>query len=131
MLKLSLLSFSTSQLTSRLFNVGVTMGRNEKEILVPANALRHMEIDRVKVYPNAMSTPAAPPLDEDEATDNVDGQLLSHLVGEVSEVDLDESRLGSIYDLQASGRKSKKASSKKSKKSQKVANQSKSPKVSR
>ena len=54
------------------------MGRDEKEVLVSANALNHMEFDRVKVYPNAMSKPSAPPLDEDEVTDNVDGQLLSH-----------------------------------------------------
>ena len=66
-----------------------------------------------------------PPLDEDEATDNVDGQLLSHLVGEVTKVDLDGSGLGSIYDLQASGRKSKNASAKRNKKAQK------SPRVSR
>ena len=52
------------------------------------------------------------PLEEDEATDNVDGQLLSHLVGEVSEVDLEGSGLGSIYDLHASGRKSRNASAK-------------------
>ena len=120
--------FSTPQLTSRLFNVGVTMG---KEILVSSNAVRHMEIDRQKVYPNAMSGMIPPPLDDDEATDTVDGQLLSHLVGEVSEVDLDETRLGSIYDLQASGRKSKNASAKKNKKALRVSQQSKSPKVSR
>ena len=57
----SLLSFSTPQLTSRLFNVGVNMGKNEKEIFVSANALRHMEIDRQKVYPNAMSGMIPPP----------------------------------------------------------------------
>ena len=118
-------SFSTPQLTSRLYNVGVSMGRNEKEVLVSANALRHMEIDRVKVFPSTKSRPAAPPLDDDEATDNVDGQLLSHLVGEVSEVGLDDAELGSIYDLQASGRKSKNASDKKNKLSRKV---TKSPK---
>ena len=121
----SILTLSTQQLSSRLHNVGVTMGRDEKEVLVSANALRHMEFDRVKVYPNASSKPAARSLDEDEATDNVDGQLLSHLVGELSEVDLDGSGLGSIYDMQASGRKSKNASAKRIKKGQK------SPGVSR
>ena len=109
----SFLSLSTPQLSSSLFNVGVSMGRNEKEILVSANALRHMEIDRAKASPSAKIRPAAPPLDEDETTDTVDGQLLSHLLGVESEVGLDESGLGSIYDLQATGRKSKNASSKK------------------
>ena len=43
------LSLSTHQLSSRLHKVGVTMGRDEKEILVSTNALKHMEFDRVKV----------------------------------------------------------------------------------
>ena len=106
------------------------MGKNEKEILISANALRDMEIDHVKVYPNAKSRPATSTLDEDEATGTVDGQLLSHLVGEVSEVALDETGLGSIYDLQASGRKSKNASAKKNQKARKVSKQPKTPKVS-
>ena len=75
--------------------------------MVSANALRHMEVDLARVTNNVKSRPAVSPLDEDEVTVNVDGQLLSHLVGEVSEVGLDESGLGSIYDLQASGRKFK------------------------
>ena len=83
----SFVSQSTPQLSSRLFNVGVSLGRNEKEVLVSANALRHMEVDREKVSPCVLSTPTSHPLDDDEATDNVDGQLLSHLVGEVTEVD--------------------------------------------
>ena len=110
----SFLSLSNSQLSSKLFNVGVSLGRNEEEILVSANALRHMEIDRVRASPNAKCTPVNHSLDDDEATDTVDGQLLSHLVGEVSEVGLDEAMLGSIYDLQASSRKSKKNSDMKS-----------------
>ena len=108
----SFTSLSAHQLSSRLHKVGVTMGRNEEEVFVSANALKHMEFDRVKVYPNASSKPMSIPLEEDEATDNVDGQLLSHLVGEVSEVDLEGSGLGSIYDLHASGRKSRNASAK-------------------
>ena len=107
------------------------MGRNEKDILFSANSLRHMEIDRVRVSPSARCKPTTPYLDDDEATDNVDGQFLSHLVGEVVEVGLDETGLGSIYDLQASSRKSKNASTKKSQQSRKGAKVSKSPKVSR
>ena len=121
----SFLSLTTPQLSSRLFNVGVSLGRNEKEVLVSANALRHMEVDRVRATTNVSSRPITPLTDEDEATHNVDGQLLSHLLGEVAEVGLDETWLGSIYDLQASGRKSKNASAKKNKKVRK------SPRVSR
>ena len=52
-------------------------------------------------------------LDDDEADATIDGQLLSHLVGEVSEVSLDESSLRSAYDLHVTGRKSKGSNSKK------------------
>ena len=90
-----------------------------------------MEVDRVRATPNVLSRPIASPLDEDESTDNIDGQFLSHLVGEVSEVGLDETWLGSIYDLQASGRKSKNASAKKKNQPRKMAKSSKSLKVSR
>ena len=79
-----------------------------------------MEVDRVRATPNVLSRPIASPLDEDESTDNVDGQFLSHLVGEVSEVGLDETWLGSIYDLQASGRKSKKCFHKKESKATEI-----------
>ena len=51
----SFLSLSTHQLSTRLHKVGVTMGRDELEVAVSANALKHMEFDRVKVYPNATS----------------------------------------------------------------------------
>jgi hypothetical protein len=40
----------------------------------------------------------------------MDGQLLSSLVGVVSEVDFDDTMPGSLYDLCASGRKSKSTS---------------------
>ena len=59
------------------------------------------------------SSLAAPSLDEDDADATVDGQLLSHLVVEVSEVSLDETGVRSVYDLRATGRKSKNSSSKK------------------
>ena len=82
-------------------------------------------------YPNAKSRPVTSPLEDDEATDTVDGQLLSHLVGEISEVSLDETTLGSIYDMQASSRISKKTSDKKNSRSRKVTKSNKDPKVSR
>jgi hypothetical protein len=44
----------------------------------------------------------------------MDGQLLSSLVGVVSEVVMDETELSSLYDLRASGRKSKTSAEKRS-----------------
>jgi hypothetical protein len=43
----------------------------------------------------------------------VDGQLLSNIVGAVSEVDLDEATLSSLYELRESGQKSKSSLEKK------------------
>ena len=91
-----------------------SLGRNVEEVSVSANALRHLEVDRLTVSPKAQSRSYIPLLEEEEADTTEDGQLLSHLVGEVTEVSLDESRLESVLDLQASRRKSK--GSKKSKK---------------
>jgi hypothetical protein len=45
-------------------------------------------------------------LDDEEANATLDGELLSSLVGVVLEIDLNEAMLGSLYELQASGRKS-------------------------
>ena len=56
-------------------------------------------------------------MEEEELHAIVDGQLLSHLVGEVSEVVFDETRLDSLFELKASGRKSK---SQKSRRRQRV-----------
>jgi hypothetical protein len=48
--------------------------------------------------------------DDDEVYASSDGQLLAHLVGEVSEVGLDEVEVGSMFDLTASDRKSRSSS---------------------
>ena len=78
------------------------------------NALRHMEFDRLKCTPKILSKSDISLIDDDdEVYANTDGQLLSHLVGEVSEVGLDEAVLGTVFDLQASCRKSKSSSYKK------------------
>src|SRR4051812_41052731 len=103
----SFLSFSSSKVSSNLAKVGVNLGRSENEISVSTNALKHMEYDRLKVYPGASSRSVTTSQDDEEANATIDGQLLSHLVGELTEVDMDEVELGSIYDLHASGRKSK------------------------
>jgi hypothetical protein len=59
-------------------------------------------------------------LDKEEPDAMFDGQLLSSLVGVILEVDLDESRLGSLYELQASRRKFKSSAEKKFRRSSKV-----------
>ena len=126
----SFLSYSSSKVSSYLAKVGVNLGRNENEIVVSTNALKHMEYDRLKVYPGSSSRLVTTPLDDEEVNATIDGQLLSHLVGEVTEVGMDEDELGSIYDLHASGQKSKTAKDKKNKKLRKFVKQPKSPLVS-
>ena len=51
-------------------------------------------------------------LDDDEANATADGQLYSHLIGEVLEGGLDDDGLSSLYELKASSRKSKSDSNK-------------------
>jgi len=126
------LSFSTPHISAKLNSVGVSLGSSEKEIVVSTKALRHMEFDRLKVTPKLSSKSDTTLIDDDEELHaNTDGQLLSHLVGEVSEVDLDEAMFGSVYDLKASNRKSKSSFTRKFSRPNKEAKLSKSPIVSK
>jgi hypothetical protein len=109
----SFLAFSQHRIKSQLNSVGVSLGSNNYDISVSTKALRHMEFDRLKVIPNASASSEYSPLDEEEANATSDGQLLNHLIGEVSEVGLDEDRLSSLFELKASARKSKSASRRK------------------
>jgi hypothetical protein len=59
-------------------------------------------------------------LGDEKANATLDGQLLSSLVGVVSEVYLNEAMLDSLYELQASDRKSKKSPNKRTSKRVKV-----------
>jgi hypothetical protein len=72
-----------------------------------------MELDRLKVNPKVSSKPDTSLLDEDELYSDTNGHLLSNLVGEVSEVGLDEVMLNSVYDLKACVHKSKSFSTRK------------------
>ena len=92
--------------------------------------MNHVEYDRRRVSPSVLKRPVVSPIDDDEANDTIDGQLLSHLVGEVTEVDLDEARLGSFDDLYASGRRSKSTRNNKKHASRKNAKKTTSPTVS-
>ena len=99
------------------------MGRNDNDINMSVGALKHMEIDRLKVSPKCNSALPNPEIeDEDEADAKYDGPLVSHLVGEVTEVGLDDARPGSMFcDFIASLRKSNSHSSKKKQKPPKKA----------
>ena len=107
----SFLSYSTPALSAKLSAVGVSLGRNDKEVVLSASILKHVEYDRRRVSPSVSNKPVASPIDDDDVNTTIDGQLLSSLVGVVSEIDLDETMPGSLYDLCASGRKSKSTSS--------------------
>ena len=95
--------------------------------MLSANVLKHVEYDRRRVSPSISSWPVSSSVDDDAAHATIDGQLLSHLVGEVTEVDLDEAGLGSFDDLYASGRRSKSAKNKKNQTSRKNAQKVKIP----
>jgi hypothetical protein len=89
-----------------------------------------MEFDRLKVTPKVSSKLDTSLIEEEEQYTDTDDILLSHLVGEVSEVGLDEAALSSVYDLKASSRKSKSSSTKKTARPSKKAKVSKSTNVS-
>jgi len=55
-----------------------------------------VEIDRLTVSPNLSNKVIITELDDEDADATIDGQLLSHLVDVVSEVDVDETRVGSL-----------------------------------
>jgi hypothetical protein len=118
----SFLSLSDTRITSRLKNVGVSMGKNDNEINLPVGVLKHMEIDRLKVSPKCnTSIPDPETKEDDEANAKYDGPLISHLVGEVTEVGLDDARHGSMFcDFTTSSWKSKSHSKKKQKPPKKV-----------
>jgi hypothetical protein len=104
----SFVSLPTPVISSKLNVVGIRLGKNANEVCLSVNVLRHMEYDRLMVSPKLQNIVENTGLDEEEAIATIDGQLLSNLVGVVSEIDLEET--GSLYDLCASGRKSKSSS---------------------
>jgi hypothetical protein len=112
--------FSDSRIAANLGSIGVSLGRSSSDILVSTSVLKHMEYDRLTVVPKVFTSSETPFLDDEEANATMDGQLLSSLVGVVSEAVLDETELDSLYDLRASGRKSKTSAEKRSLKRPKV-----------
>jgi hypothetical protein len=127
----SFLSFSTPMISSKLASVGVNIGSNDKESSFSSNALRRMEVDRLTVIPKDSAFSCTSFDDDEEAIATSDGQLLSQLIGEVSDMIMDEAKLSSLYELKASGQKSGSCSSRKGKKPKKRAKVSPSTIVSR
>jgi hypothetical protein len=129
----SFLSFSTPKISSNLYNLGVSLGSSHDLISVSTKALKHMEFDRLKYtpVPKSKSDTSHTSGDDDDAYAISDGQLLSHIVGEVSEVGLDDTMLSSCFELTAKDRKSRTSSFKKSAWPNKKARVSKSSHVSK
>ena len=92
--------------------MGFSLGSSVDAISVSTKALRRMEFDRLKFSPMQLSkSEHSFSVEDDEEVYAVsDGQLLNHLVGEVSEVGLDDVALGSCIELQATDRKSRTSS---------------------
>jgi hypothetical protein len=104
------ISLSTPIMSSKLNSVGIRLGKNVDEVCLSMNVLRRMEYDRLTVSPKLQNVVVNTEPDEEEANATIDGQLLSSLVGVVSKIDFDETMPGSLYDLCASGHKSKSTS---------------------
>jgi hypothetical protein len=62
-----------------------------------------MEVDHLTVTPKVSTFSNTTYIDDEEEFDTTDGQLLSQLIGNVSDVIMDEARLSSLYELKASG----------------------------
>jgi hypothetical protein len=98
--------------SSNLSSLGVSLGFRSDEISVSANVLRQTELDRLTVAPNVSTGPETAIIDDDDDDDILDGQILSAIIGNISEVDLEHAELSS--DLQASERGSRSSAGKKS-----------------
>ena len=103
---------------TKLNSIGISLENNANEISVSYNALKRIEVDRFSLRPklkgDARASTEPNPFDlsdgEDHETDN---DLLSHLVKDITEVDLDDLDLDTrICDLKVSGCKTKSSSKK-------------------
>jgi hypothetical protein len=66
--------------------------------------LRQPELDRLTVVPNVSTGLETTIIDDDKDDDILDDQLLTAIVGNITEVHLDHSEPSSLYDLKASAR---------------------------
>jgi len=116
---------------AKLKSIGIYMGSSSKEINVSFNSLKRIEVDKVTVQPKNKSVdtvvnPFDLSVEEDLENDN---KFLSHLIKDLTEVDLDDPDLGTrICDLKAIGRKFKSSAKKaKARKKTQKLNKSVSP----
>ena len=111
----STLKFPVDNCVANLKSIGISMGSSSKEINVSLNALKRIEVDKVTVQPKnkRMDTILNPfDLSDEEEPEN-ENRLLSHLIKDITDVDLDDLDLGMrICDLKVTGRKSKSTSKK-------------------
>ena len=124
----SFMSFDKSKVSSNITRLGVSLGRNEKEIDFSVRALKQVEFDRLTVAPKFSSfvDPLVSDEEDEDADANHEGKLLSHLVKDTTEVDLDDTvRDTTLCELVASVRKNKSNSGKKRGRSSKKAKVSK------
>jgi hypothetical protein len=70
-------------------------------IFGPANVLRHLEYDSLTVTLKVLIVLEPTLLEDDEDDTSSEAKLMSTLVGVISEVDLKESDLSSLYELKA------------------------------
>jgi hypothetical protein len=88
----SFLTFPTSLMDFKLHNVGLSLGTSVSSISVSTNTLKRMDFYKLKFTPTVLSKSYTYLSDDDGEEEEVYavsyGRLLSHLVGEVSEVGL-------------------------------------------
>jgi hypothetical protein len=126
----SYLSFTSDRIASNLNALGVGLGRTDADVQVAVRALKRVEVDRVVVALKGSCCQTDSELNDEDDRAAYDGPLLSHLVGDVSEVGLDDDGFVSLYELKASARRSKSSSNKKTQKPSKRTRTTKSPTVS-
>ena len=103
---------------TKLNSIGISLENNANEISVSYNALKRIEVDRFSFRPklkgDARASTEPNPFDlSDGENHETDNDLLSHLVKDITEVDLDDLDLDTrICDLKVSGRKTKSSSKK-------------------
>jgi hypothetical protein len=73
-------------MVSNFNSVGVSLGKNSHDIKVLTSVLKHMEYDCLTVVHNVSNVLNTSRLEVEEANATMDGQLLSSLIGVVSEV---------------------------------------------
>ena len=127
----SFVSFPDAHIQSNLESVGIGLGSSGSKVKVAVKVLKHVEVDRLSLVPKGNIHPTISELDDDEDEAAHDGHLLAHIVGCVSEVGLNETRLGSLCELKASTCKSKSHFNKKINTPSKRARVTKSPIVSK